>query len=107
MVYTPATMFTSQDQSLWLRAETALRQHLPEEEYDDWFDEVRLLECNGSNVIYRTKLYPVVVIGFLWIARSKPAERRRKFNRGRKRNRFGRGARSSARDFDADFAGGL
>lgn len=51
MVYTPATMFTSQDQSLWLRAETALRQHLPEEEYDDWFDEVRLLECNGSNVM--------------------------------------------------------
>ncbi|MBZ0256117.1 chromosomal replication initiator protein DnaA, partial [bacterium] len=32
-------------------AENALRQHLPEEEYDDWFDEVRLLECNGSNVM--------------------------------------------------------
>lgn len=51
MVYTPATTFASQDQTLWTRAENALRQHLPEEEYDDWFDEVRLLECNGSNVM--------------------------------------------------------
>lgn len=51
MVYTPATTFASQDQTLWTRAENALRQHLPEEEYDDWFDEVRLLGCNGSNVM--------------------------------------------------------
>jgi chromosomal replication initiator protein len=51
MVYSTATTIPSQDQSLWTRAENALRQHLPEEEYDDWFDEVRLLECNGSNVM--------------------------------------------------------
>ncbi len=51
MVYSPTSMMTSHDQTLWIQAENALRQHLPEEEYDDWFDEVRLLECSGSNVM--------------------------------------------------------
>lgn len=51
MVISPSTVASSVDQNLWRRAELALRDHLPEEEYDDWFDEVRLLGYDGQDVM--------------------------------------------------------
>jgi chromosomal replication initiator protein len=51
MVYTPSTVQRFDPRMLWHQAVSSLRRMISLEEINDWFEDVRVLECTGDSVI--------------------------------------------------------
>lgn len=51
MVYMPSTIQGAETRNLWRQAEDSLRRMISMEEVEDWFEDVRILDCTEEGIV--------------------------------------------------------